>query len=406
MNEEFATSPEKKEEDSGVTTTPLLSSEDWLKEKFPLLHADEFTSVFFARLKDLYPDFKPLEGEERFVLHVRPGDPLYEEMRAELKKEFEALVELSLELAHSGEPPAARSALCYIISSGGEPLIVDERSNAICAALRCFNLWSQRLELRVDSFPLLSWLLGFGGDLAVESRMQLLDSLELFLREGNLPTQDVADCLRNGLQLELRQFRQMENRKPLILRWVHLCARYAPPVLCVLLDVTHDTTDDIDIKQAAKAAAYDLRGSVRRLWDDTLIDQVATLESRAQRIQQGLHRNYGDAELAQHVISQCKGEPLVQDDPRLVWLLDAMTAGNERVRLAAARCLTECRDISEPLSATQEALHGVAEILVNSGDSRYVSDAMWILDSFKSANPNAVSYVDAAISHATAKFLQ
>ncbi len=391
-------------EDSPLSS--LMPSDEWLRLRFPLLHEDTFSDLLLARLKDQYGELKGPDGEESFVLHVKPDDPTYQVLKEELRASLDSLVELSLQTEQTGEPVAARSAISYIVSRGGAPIIEDERRTALGAALSGFDLSCRGSILIADTFSRLSWLLGFGGDLSPEVRMRLLDSLELCLKPGSLVAGEIADCLQNGLQLEFRNFDREGDRKALILRWIHLTARYGPPMLCVLLDVITDSADDIEIKQAAKAAAYDLRGSIRRLWEDTPIDQVSTVESRAERLQQGLSLGYSEADLAQYIISQCKGEPITNADQRLRWLLEIMRNGTERVRLAAARCLTECTMIADPLPETRESLHCVAEILVNAGDSRYVGDAMWILDCFKSNNPDAISFADAAISTATAKFLR
>lgn len=392
--------------DASPLDRPVPSSEDWIRTRFPLLHEVEFSNVFLARFKQANPDFTSENSPEAFSLHVSPADPIYQSLLGEVIHDLGALVDLS-QVAGDGEPGAARSALVYIISHGGEPVVEDARVAALDAALNAVNQWSLQPELRNDALAHLGWLLGFGGDLSLAMRSDLLDSFESCLQSGVMSISEVSACMQNAMELETRMYDGSQPRKDSLLRWINLCSKYAAPAICVLLDVISDLSEDFDIRQGAKAVAYDLRGSVRRLWEDTIVDQVSPLESRATRLQEGRQRRYADPEMAQHVISQCKGE-LIKDvsDPRLPQLLEVMREGTERVRLAAARCLTECQMPEQPFPEVRESLYCVAEILVNAGDSRYVGDAIWILNNFRATNPHVASYADAAISTATSKFLR
>lgn len=402
MVEDFSPS----DSDASPSDRLVPSSEDWIRSRFPLLHEIEFSNVFLARFKQANPDFTSENSPASFSLRVSPEDPVYQSLLAEVTHDLAALVDIS-QVAGDGEPVAARSALVYIISHGGEPVIEDARATALGAALNAINQWSLQPELRNDALAHLSWLLGFGGDLSLTVRADLLDSFESCLQSGVTSISEVSACMQNAMELEMRMFDGSQERKDSLLRWINLCSKYAAPAICILLDVISDLSEDFDIRQAAKAVAYDLRGSVRRLWEDTIVDQVSPLESRAARLLEGRQRHYADPDMAQHVISQCKGEPIKDmNDPRLSQLLEVMRNGTERVRLAAARCLTECQMPEQPFAEVRESLYCVAEILVNAGDSRYVGDAIWILNNFRATNPHLASYADAAVSTATSKFLR
>lgn len=402
MVEDFTPS----DSDSSHTDRIVPSSEDWIRTRFPLLNEVEFSNVFLARFKQANPDFTAENSPKSFSLRVSPDDPVYQSLLGEVAHDLRALVELS-QLSGDGEPVAARSALVFILSHSGEPVVEDARVTAVGAALNAINQWSLQPELRNDALAHLSWLLGFGGDLSLAVRADLLDSFESCLQSGVTSISEVSACMQNAMELEMRMFDGSAERKASMLRWISLCSKYAAPAICILLDVISDLSDDFDIRQTAKAVAYDLRGSVRRLWEDTIVDQVSPLESRAARLLEGRQRRYADPDMAQHVISQCKGEPIREmSDPRLPQLLEIMRDGSERVRLAAARCLTECQILEQPFPEIRESLYCVAEILVNAGDSRYVGDAIWILNNFKATNPHVASYADAAISTATSKFLR
>lgn len=385
----------------------ILSSADWLRRRFPILHAEEFSNTFIARYRSENPDVVAPQDHDAFVLRVQPDDPVYQSLLTEVQRELEAVQFMSLQSGY-GEPNAAKSALVYLIANAGEPVVGDARDLAVSMALQAVTMWTERAELRSDALAHLSWLLGFGGDLPLNMRIELLDAFEACLRSGDYSVAEVSACMQNAVQLETRLFDKSDVRKAHLLRWIKLCAKYGSSSLCVLLDAVSDVSDDIEIKQAAKAAAYELRGSVRRLWDDTVVDQVSALNSRAERLLEGRKKKYPEADMAQHVISQCKGEVITDaGDPRLSQLLEVMRDGTERVRLAAARCLTECNISAEqPFPEIRESLYCVAEILVNAGDSRYVGDAIWILNNFKATNPHLAAYADAAISSATSKFLK
>lgn len=384
----------------------LLSSEDWIRSRFPLLDQTEFSNVFLTRFKEANPEFTQENSPEAFSLRVSPEDPVYQMLMVEVTRELDSLVGLS-QAAGDGDPSAARSALVFIISRGGEPLVEDARVTAVGAAVKAVNSWAEQPELRNEALAHLSWLLGFGGDLSLAIRVSLLDSLEACLRSGPSSISEVSACMQNSIELEMRMVDGSPERKELLLRWINLCSKYAAPAICILLDVVSDLSEDFEVKQAAKAVAYDLRGSVRRLWEDTIVDQVSPLESRAARLLEGRQKRYAELDMAQHIISQCKGEPITEvSDPRLPQLLEVMRDGTERVRLAAARCLTECLMPEQPFPEVRESLYCVAEILVNAGDSRYVGDAIWILNNFRATNPHVASYAEAAISTATSKFLR
>lgn len=401
--------PPSKDYEAEDQASAQLDSEKWLRKRFRLIDANEFSKEFISRFTAARPhaiDLSSADGKN-LVLNIGPSDPLYNELRQELRAQIDELVELSCGAEDVEDSEAARSALTYILSTGGEPVVDDERGTAIGAAARAMNTWSQIPQIRVDGFSKLSWLLAFGGNLQHDLRQRLLDSLELFLKEGGLQAREINECFQNGLKLELQEFSRDSNSKSLVLRWIHLVSRYGPPALCILLDAITDTADDVDIQQAAKAASYALRGSIRRLWEDTPIDQISSVEARAFRLSSAMDKYDDDADLSQYVISQCKGE-LVADanDPRLNILVEILRRGSERVQLAAARCLTECSMANELLPQTREALHIVADILVNAGDSRYINDAMWIFDNFKTNNPAVCSEVEGALAAATAKFLR
>ncbi len=174
---------------------------------------------------------------------------------------------------------------------------------------------------------------------------------------------------------------------------------------CAVLKAIAVCHSSKQVAALARSAEKFFQYSITRTWQETPVDQISDLGSRAHRLE-NIPSHLSETETIQWIFCQMKGLRLETPDARWCPLSGLLSAHvNSRVRFATAVCIcAQCSD-----DATDEflvpAVVLLADYAVNSSDIAEVADALAVLNSMQKRSLRLAAIVAQAQHTASQKFI-
>ncbi len=382
---------------------------NWLQAEFPLLSAECFEQEFckqalselVASQKEAVPDTE----DSRIVIHVDRKHPIYNELK---KAAFDQFAKLSTLVNEEGqEARKAREFLSYLVTADGYPAYEEFRQElADLGAIQILRLM-ERQELHKELHSAVSGILAYSQNARASVRMLMLEAFCKYFdpQTKERPTRrELSGILFNALTLELQRplARQSQEFQE---RLIQLLAKHPHPECKILLECISKEHSNESMREQAKSLLQHLQESLLSQWENTIEDQVSSLEFREKSLSEiMMHKNQQDQ--IQAIFNSCKGMDITMlQDPRLPMLNILMSSQSNTICLAASFATSYIYRIEPPCEVAGKAIAVLTDWAVNADDGRYVLDALQAVKNFEQLSDTCKQKIENAYISANQKFI-
>lgn len=330
---------------------------NWLRQNFDLLDIDKFRD----RCNDVAKN--AMSGWDRFW-SLAATEELAEqtkvfEVQDQRWKQWQDLCKMAK--GSGAEADKAKLALFYVLTHNGHPMGGDSGLSIQIDGdkyhRKLYNFdWKEfsarslkdAAETGCGSRDITAYCIRQGlreGNIPFWVNLTLLDGL----RKLNAPSKDgyqisreqIAKITAEALETELRRKHEDQNDvyQQELLKDLQ---KYRHRMVFPVLEAMGDKSKFEAVRKTAKSILDDFRNNVGIMWEETVPDQTATAQQRAERAKKALD-DANNAEVAvQELFKAYKGYKLENAaDPGIAYLQQAMNDRNDRTRKAAAKILLE-----------------------------------------------------------------
>lgn len=417
-----------------IQTDPVIS---WLGERLPYICRENFALEFFrefagedatsssastpeasANTSGSNTSYLQSAGELNkaigFLSFVDLTRSPYREFVARVLDQVRKLIAMASGLDDEGT--VARQAISYVLTGGGKPVIrelQDQTTALISEALidlaepgRLPNQARMQLVGAIQSA--FSRTLG----MSEQSRLNLLAALvKMSSADGDGETaiadEELAETLLTALEFQLESL-PVDMSEKLQLELLKQPLLWEHPSLEPILDAIRASEYPFDsVKKEASTLLDALTEPVIRFWGEVPVDQVASLDDRADNMEQARIVSDNVNHIIISVFASCKGCDIESyDDPRVPVLESMLAEENERLRLAAAWTVAQLASPEKTTRLFEDSVFALAEACVGSSSVACMMDAVRALSEISKGTDTVRELVETAKVKASEQFVR